>query len=303
MGLSAVLVSTLATLWLCGCSPRSAPHREEDSLTSGRIKIVCAPEAVRLITREREAFEALYPQAHIELQTGSSTEGVRALFAAECDLAVISRELDVEERAAAVRGRLELDGYRFARDAVVAVVHPSSPIENVSLEDLRRIYAGSYTTWSQLGGRAVSIEPVIQPVQSDITAFFAEEVMGGTPMEARVFTEPSDSAVVARVASTPAALGYVSMAWSGRGAKVLHVASMTGLPYLVPDPEAVYKGSYPLTRFFNLYVRSDGARLANGFITFVTSRDGQALVYDSGLVPTSVPVRFVRRSPMASTHR
>ena len=73
--------------------------------------------------------------------------------------------------------------------------------------------------------------------------------------------------------------------------------------YLLPDPEAVYKGSYPLTRFFNLYVRSKGRRLANGFITFVTSRDGQALVHDSGLVPTSVPVRFVRRSPMLSTHR
>ncbi|HEY6865643.1 MAG TPA: substrate-binding domain-containing protein [Candidatus Eisenbacteria bacterium] len=303
IGLSAILVSALATLWLCGCSPRSAPHREEDSLTSGRIKVVCAPEAERLIARERAAFEALYPQSHIELQEGSSSEGVRALFAAECDLAVISRELDVEERAAAVRGRLELEGYRFARDAIVAVANPGSTVENVSLEDLRKIYAGSYTSWSQLGGRAVPIEPVIQPMQSDVTTFFLDQVMGGTPIQARVLTEPSDSLVVERVRSTPAAVGYVSMAWGGHGAKTLRVASMTGLPYLVPDPEAVYKGTYPLTRFFNLYVRSDGSRLANGFITYITSRDGQALVYDSGLVPTSVPVRFVRRSPMVSTHQ
>jgi len=49
-------------------------------------------------------------------------------------------------------------------------------------------------------------------------------------------------------------------------------------------------------------VRAGGAQLGNGFITFVTSGDGQALVHDYGLVPTAVPVRFVRRSPMLGTH-
>ena len=302
MRLPAVLVSGLAAVWLSGCSPQPAPSRVEDSLTSGRIKVVCAPEAERLIAREQAAFEALYPNAHIELRAGSSREAVRSLFAAECDLAVITRELDVEERAAAVRGRLELDGYRFARDAVVAIVHPDNGIENMSVEDLRGIYAGAHARWSELGGRPEAIEPVIQPMDADITQFFLETVMGDSPIRARVYTEPSDSAVVARVSGNRAALGFISMAWAGRGAKALRVASVTGLPYLLADPEAVYNGTYALTRFDNLYVRSDGARLANGFITFITSRDGQAVVKDYGLVPTSVPVRFVRRSPMRSTH-
>ncbi len=286
---------------LFGCSPQPGP--EEDSQTSGRIKVVCAPEALRLIAREKAAFEALYPQARIMLRIGTSREAVRALFAAECDLAVITRELDVEERAAAVRGRLELDGYRFARDAVVAVVNPGNGVENVSVEDMRKIYEGTHQRWSELGGRAEPIEPVVQPMESDITQFMLQQVMSGAPIQARVYTEASDSAVVARVSGNPRAVGYISMAWAGRGAKTLRMASVTGLPYLMPDPEAVYQGTYPLTRFDNCYVRSTGARLANGFITFVTSRDGQALVHDYGLVPTSVPVRFVRRSAMQSTHR
>jgi len=303
VGPSAVLVSALLGVWLPGCSPQPASSPEEDSLTSGRIKIVCAPEAERLIAGERAAFEALYPLAHIELRTGSSREAVRALYAAESDLAVITRELDVDERAAAVRGRLELDGYRFARDAVVMVAHSRNPIENISVEDVRRIYEGSHTRWSELGGPPEAIEPVIQPMESDITQFFLQQVMGGTPVQARVYTEASDSAVVARVSGNPWALGFISMARVGRGVKALRVASVTGLPYSLPDPEAVYKGTYSLTRLYNLYVRSTGPRLANGFITFITSRDGQALVHDHGLVPTSVPVRFVRRSPMQSTHR
>jgi phosphate transport system substrate-binding protein len=303
MGPSAFLVSALAAIWLSGCSPQPASRPEEDSLTSGRIKIVCAPEAEPLIAREQAAFQALYPQAHIELVTGSSREAVRALFAADCDLAVITRELDVEERAAAVRGRLELDGYRFARDAVVAIVNPGNGIENVSVEELRKVYEGKVGRWSELGGRPEPIEPVIQPQESDMTQYFMQQVMNGAPIQARVYTEASDSAVVARVSGNRRALGYISMAWEGRGAKTLRLASVTGLPYLMPDAEAVFKGTYSLTRLYNFYVRSTGPRLANGFITFVTSRDGQALVHDYGLVPTSVPVRFVRRSPMQSTHR
>jgi hypothetical protein len=84
---------------------------------------------------------------------------------------------------------------------------------------------------------------------------------------------------------------------------VLRVSSLQGLPYWKPDLEAVYKGEYPLTRFFNYYVRAERPPLANGLITFGTSYDGQRLVRDGGLVPTAVPVRFVRRSPLLSGHR
>ena len=297
-----VLPASILAWILCGCSPHAAPEREEDSLTSGRISIVCAPEAVRLIRGEVAAFEKLYPQARIELRTGTSRQAVGALFAAECDLAVITRELETEERAAAVRGKLELDGYRFARDAVVAVVNPSNTVENLSLDELRRIYQGNRTQWSELGGRAGAIDPVVQPMESDITQFVIQQVMGGETIRARVLTEPSDSSVVARTRSVPGAVGYVSMAWANHGARPLALASVTGLPYRAPDAEAVYKGEYPLTRFFNLYVRSSGPKLANGFITYVTSREGQALVIDAGLVPTTVPVRFVRRSPMLGAH-
>ena len=263
---------------------------------------MCAPEAERLVARERAVFQELYPHARIDIRTGSSREAVRALFAAECNLAVITRELDVEERAAAVRGGLDLEGYRFARDAVVAIVHPSNPVENIAIEQLRRIYEGGITHWSELGGRREPIEPVVQPIESDVSQFFIQQVMGGGPIQARVLTESSDSLVVARVLSDPRAIGFGSLSGASRGAKSLAVASVLGLPYVKPDPEAIYHGSYPLSRSFNLYVRSDGAKLANGFITYVTSRDGQALVHDFGLVPTAVPVRFVRRSPMLSTH-
>lgn len=274
----------------------------EESLTSGRIRSVIASEAFGLIAKERAAFEALYPQADITVEPGTSRQAVAALFAAESDVAVVARDLTVEERSAAVAGGLEVEGYRFARSAVLIIVHPSNPIENLALDELRRIYGGELTRWNEISGIPGPIEPVIHPRASDVQEFFVEEVLGGESVRARTLTESGDSAVVARVARDPLAIGYVTLGTETAGVKVMRLAAWTGLPYSKPDLEAVYDGRYPLTRYYNLYVRADGKPLAHGFITYVTSREGQTMVREAGLVPTSVPVRFVRRSPMIGAH-
>jgi ABC-type phosphate transport system substrate-binding protein len=92
------------------------------------------------------------------------------------------------------------------------------------------------------------------------------------------------------------------MAWADRGARALQLSALTGLRYWQPDAERVYTGDYPLTRYCNVYVRSGGPRLANGLVTFISSMAGQKLVHEAGLVPTAVPVRFTRRSPLLGTH-
>lgn len=284
-----------------GCTPQT-PGTVEDSVTSGRISVVCAPEAYHLIAREQLAFQALYPQATVELRTGTSREAIAALFADRCDLAVITRELVPEERRAAQQGGLELEGYRYARDAVVLVVHPSNRVENIALDQVRGVYQGERTNWNELGGATAPIEPVYQAGGADLTTYFTEEALAGEPPSGHAVHVLTDSAMVAEVAKNPRAMGYTSLAWANRGARPLRLATLTGLPYWKPDLEAVYKGEYPLTRFHNLYVRTTAPRLASGFITFVTSRDGQKLVQEAGLVPAAVPVRFVRRSPMLGTH-
>jgi phosphate transport system substrate-binding protein len=244
----------------------------------------------------------LYPEAELTLRGASSAEAVRALFAAECDLAVISRELEPDEQTAAVRGGLQMEGYRVARDALVVVVAPENPVKNLALDDLRRIYAGEIKRWSELGGVARDIVPVIQEPKSDIMAFFTQQVMNGEPIVARSMYAASDSAVAVYVAGHSDAIGFKSMAGPTEGVRAMRMSSLTGLSYRPPDAEAVYEGDYPLSRGYNLYLRDDGPRLAHGFVTFVTSLEGQRIVRDLGLVPTAVPVRFVRRSPMRSSH-
>lgn len=299
--LPASLLLACALAALPGCTSRS-PKGVEDSETSGRIRIVSVPEGRDLVMREVAAFRSEYPQASFDVTTGTSREAVTALLEQRADLALLTRELEPEERSVMVKGGMELEGYRFGRDAICVIVNPANPLDHIGADALRRIYLGEVTDWADLGGRPGRIEPVVLPPASDLMASFLQRVMGGQDPTAPAFHAATDSAAVARVMSTSGAIGFVSMAWADRGAKALMVSSLTGLRYWKADAEKVYTGEYPLTRYCNLYVRSGGPRLANGLVTFISSFTGQKIVHESGLVPTAVPVRFVRRSPMLGTH-
>src|SRR5262249_50733253 len=187
----------LAAVSLCNCSPQPRSPRLEDSLTSGRITIACTAEARSLIDREVASFAKLYPDAHFRVQERSSAGAIRALFAAQCDLAAVGRDLTPEERGAAARAGLEIEGYRFARDATVAVVHSSNPVENAALPELSDIYEGKVTNWRGRGGPPGSIEPVIPGVETDVTNTFIQQALGRRPIRAAVVYEDTDSGVVA----------------------------------------------------------------------------------------------------------
>jgi phosphate transport system substrate-binding protein len=255
-----------------------------------------------MMDREVESFRSLYPKAGIELAFGQSREGVAALMSRTADLVVAARELEPEERSVVVKGGMEIEGFRVGKDAICVIVNPANPLLSISLDDLRRIFLREARNWPDVRGRGGPIVPVIPPPAGDLMTAFVQRVMGGKSPTAPSVRAESDSDVVRIVAANPAAIGFVSSVHLGETVKVLRLSALTGLPDWKPDAERVYKGDYPLSRVINLYVRSRGPKLANGFVTFVSSRDGQEIVHEAGFVPTAVPVRFVRRSPMLGSH-
>ncbi len=302
--LPASLLLCLALLGLpaCGENRPASSGDAEDSQTGGRIQVVVVPELKPLLEREIEAFTSMYPEAHVELRVGSSREAVSDLLSKRADLAVVGRELEPEERTVPVEGGMELEGFRFARDGMCIVVHPANRLESISVDDLHRIYSDQLHDWRELHVRPGAIEPIVQPASTDLSMAFGQRVLGGDMPTAPAFRAADDSAVIERVRRTPGALGYVSMSSSTEGVKRLRLSALRGLPDWNADAEKVYKGEYPLTRNFSMYVRSAGPDLADGFITFVSSRDGQKLVHEAGAVPMTIPVRFARRSPMLGSH-
>lgn len=293
-----------AVLTLGACARPGTSRPVEDTETSGRISIVTSTDLHPLVAQEAAAFRTAYPQATLELAEPSpSGQVVSPLLGGSADVVVIARDLEQEERDMARAGGIEVEGHRIALDALAVVVATANPVENVTVGELQRIWSGEFTDWSSLGGARQRIIPVLPPLSADRARAFAQRVMGGAPMRAASMMEPTDSAVAARVARTPGAIGVVPLALAGAlGVRALRVAALEGLPYVEPDMESVHEGRYPLTHPVNLYVRVHRPRLAGGFVTYVASQPGQELVLASGRVPTSVPLRFVRRSPMLGSH-
>jgi phosphate transport system substrate-binding protein len=291
-------------LTVLGCSRPGTSRPVEDTETSGRISVVTSTDLEPLVRQEVTAFRAAHPQADLELEEARpSGQVVSELLAGRADVAVVGRELEPEERDMARRGGIEVEGQQIAQDGLCVVVPSANPVRNITVGELRHIWSGELREWSALGGPSARIVPVLPPLHADLARAFVQRVMAGDPMRAATLMEVSDSAAAARVARTPGAIGVVPLRFAAlEGLRALGVSPLEGTPYVEPDMETVHDGSYALSSSVHAYLRTRRPRLAGGFLTHLTSQPGQELVLASGRVPTTVPLRFVRRSPMLGSH-
>ena len=293
----------LLALAATGCAP-DAPHRErrEDTLTSGVLRIAAEPDVATLVRATADAFEAGYPSASISVETRTSREAMADVFANRADLAVIGREIESIERTAATEAGLEMEAFRWARDGVAVVTHPSNPVNQVSYDDLGLVLSAPGVPWSEFGGGGATVVPVLPDPRRGLAQFVARSLVEREDVAVPAVSAPDDSAVQQEVRRRPAALGFVSAARLRPGVKSLAVSRATGMPYVELDAETVYGGTWPLTRSFQIVSRVPGVQLGGGFVTFATSEQGQRLVSEQGFVPATVPVRFTRRLPTKASH-
>ena len=297
--LRVLLLAAAAT----GCAP-DTPHRErrEDTLTSGVLRIAAEPDVATLVRATADAFEAGYPDASISVEARTSREAMADVFANRADLAVIGREIEEIERQAATEAGLEMEAFRWARDGVAVLAHPSNPVNQVSFDDLSLVLSEPAVSWSEFGGPERPVVPVLPDPARGLTQFVARSLVEREDVVVPAITAADDTALLAEVRRRPGALGFVSAARLGPAVKTLAVSRAKGMPYVELDAETVYRRDYPLTRSFQIVSRVPGVQLGGGFITFATSEPGQRLVRDQGFVPATVPVRFTRRLPAKASH-
>jgi phosphate transport system substrate-binding protein len=298
VSLAALLSSTI------GCARRETPRPVEDTETTGRISIATSNDLHGLVSGLVTGFRSSHAEATLVLEEAMPSNRVPAeLLGGRVDVAVLGRELEPEEREMAREGGIEIEGHRVAREGLCLVVPIDNPVENVTVGEVQRIWSGEIRDWGALGGRDQRILPVLPPLYADLARAFAQRVMAGERLRAASLVEVSDSAVAERVARTPGAIGVVPLRLAAApGVRALAVAPLEGTAYVAPDQETVHEGTYPLTAFVSVYLRTRRPRLAGGFLTYTTSQPGQELVLAGGRLPTSVPLRFVRRSPMLGSH-
>lgn len=261
----------LLSVMLASCRPTAVPATPTP--VTGKLLFAGSTTMQPLVRALGEEFRKRYPGIWLEIGAGGSKVGIRAVREGTVDIGMASRHLTPQEAQG-------ITVHTIALDVIAIVVHPTNPVDNLSLEDLAAIYTGAITNWRQVGGPDKMIVPIAREVTSGTRGAFDELVLGGRePSAPNLKTAVTAGDMAAMVAEQPNAIGYVGF---GNLTDRLRVLKINGV---YPTPEAARAGSYPLVRPLNLLTGPLSQPLVQEFIRFALSPEGQQIVEQAGWVP------------------
>lgn len=265
---------------LCGAllvlSVSCARHGEERVLVVGSTSV--QPFAEKL-AHEFHEFRRQRPEirVRVDVQGGGSTAGIHVVREGACEIGTSSRELTPDEREG-------LQVKTIARDGLAVIVHRDNPVEDLTHEQVRAIFAGSIRDWSEVGGLAGPIYPVCREDGSGTYGVFSDLVMRGQRPSPRTLVFNSNGAVRAAVSSGLRFIGYISLGFVDERVKAVRI---DGVP---ATHQMIVSGAYPFVRPFYFLTLGEPNEASRQFIEFVLSDQGQRLLEQEGLVRAQLEI-------------
>lgn len=249
-------------------------NKIEDGKLSGTLTISGSTSMEKLANIAIEAFMLKYPDVMASAEFVGSSTGVEQVIARAVDIGNASRNLkDSEKEAGAVENIIAIDG-------IAVIVDKSNTVVDLTKEQLISIYTGEINNWSELGGSDQPIVVVGRESGSGTRGAF-EEILGIEDQAAYANEINSTGGVMAKVASTPGAIGYVSL-------DILDdTVATVKLEGVSPTIDSIKTGDYFLSRPFvmaTLGEISEQNDLVQAFFNFLKSAEGKELIEKVGLI-------------------
>ncbi len=276
---------------IAGCGKEQA-----DAQSSSSSEVVQTIEnkgsdtLVNLALAWAEAYMKSNPEVRISVTGGGSGTGIAALINGTVNIANASRTMKQEEIDTAKENGIEPIKYIVARDAIAIVVHPSNPVDKLTLQQISDIYTKKITNWSQLGGEDRPIVLLSRQSNSGTYVYFLENVIRlGNKESDLLFSPdtllmPSSECIGAEIKQNPNAIGYDGLGYVGEGQKVVAVAIDNASPYVLPSIETVNTNTYPISRPLHMYTAGEPTGAMKAYLDWILT-EGQLLVAGLGFVP------------------
>lgn len=257
------------------------------------IRVEGSDTMVNIAQAWAEQYHLHHPEVSIQVLGGGSGVGIASLIAGNCDLANSSRKMSEKELAAArAKQHAEPVEHIVGYDALGVYVHPSNPLDEITIEQLAEIYGegGTITRWSQLvawpKGRNDHIVRIGRQNSSGTYEFFRSVILGKNRDFALGSVDANGSKdVVALVARTPLAIGYSGMGYQTPEVKMLRVSPGKGKPAVAPTAANALAGLYPITRPLQIYTLGRPQGVVHDYLQWIYSDEGQRVVEALGYVP------------------
>ncbi|MFO8183642.1 MAG: phosphate ABC transporter substrate-binding protein [Candidatus Aegiribacteria sp.] len=270
-----IVTAGIALLMVACGEEGTAEEPAGDRPLEGELNLVGSTTVQPIAEVLAESFEALHPEVTIYVQGGGSSVGVRAAADRSADIGMASREVKVSE----LQENPEIVIHTIARDGIAVAAEPGCTVDDLTLEQVKQIFAGEITNWNQLGGGDMAITVVAREEGSGTRAAFEELVMGDALITETAILQPSNGAVRTTISVTPGSIGFLSFGYLDDQTKSIAIDGA------LPTEENAASGDYTVVRPLNMITWGEADGAAGAFLDFVKSRDGQSIVTAEGYLP------------------
>ena len=271
-----------AALTACGGSASSSASTAAGSAASsaaaalsGNVAAGGSTSMKNVIAALTEGFAEVEPGVTVSYDPTGSGAGITGAADKTLDIGLSSRALKDDEKA-------DVDGTTIALDGIAIIVNNASKVEDLTVDQLKQMFTGEITNWSEVGGDDGEI------------VLIGREAGSGTRDGFESIVEVKDSckyaqeltatgAVISAVEANPLAIGYASLSAVGDTVKMVTVGGVEC------SEETVKDGSYEVQRPF-VFVTNKSVTLseqAQAFFDFATSADAADLIRTAGAVPVN----------------
>lgn len=271
---------TLITGALAGCGAGSSDSSSADAgagsgkaESSQTVSTDGSTSMEKVIGFLSEAYMEEHGDIKVTYNPTGSSSGIQAAAEGRCDIGLASRDLKEEETA-------DLQGTVVAIDGIGVIVNPKNGTEDLTIEQIGKIYSGEITNWKEVGGSDAPIVCIGREAASGTRDGFEE--VTGTKDQCQYSQElTSTGDVVQTVSGNPNAIGYASVASANDTVKLVSVEGVT------PTTDTIQSGEYKIQRNFVLVTKkgTEHSKAAQEFFDFATSPQADSLITEAGAVP------------------
>jgi phosphate transport system substrate-binding protein len=225
-----------------------------------------------------EIFMEQNPSIKISVQGGGSGVGIASLLDKTTDIATSSRKIKDEEINKAKSSSVSPYETVIAMDGIALIVNPKNPMKTITKDQIKNIYTGKISDWSQLGGAHAKIVAVTRDTSSGTFEAFEALALNKEKVRPDALATASNQAVAQIVAQTPGAIGYVGIGYLSSKVKAVTVEGVAC------TKSTVLSNKYPLSRALYLYTNGKPKGIIQKFVDFILSKEGKKIVEEEGFV-------------------
>ena len=238
------------------------------------LRIAGGTAHIPIVKDIAKTFMQKYPDIKVVISGGGSGVGIKQVGAGIIDIGDSGRDLKQSEIK-----KYNLKPYKIAIDGIAVVVNPANPINNLSLEEVQKIFSGKIKNWKEVGGKDAKINIYSRGKESGTRKTFEKLALKKSKISHSAIFVSSNGNMKVMVIQDKNGIGYLSVGYLDNSVKALKIDN------IYPSLSNIKSGKYKIQRYLYMIVSPKSPEYAITFIKMVLSDYGQSIVKKHHFLP------------------